>query len=73
MTKEIGNNDLFDTWAASGSITEPDLSKKNIGWILGERPTINHFNWILNAIQKKINYIFRVGVPSWPFFVRRSH
>ncbi len=65
MTKEIGNSELIDTWAASGAKQEPDLSKKNAGWLSGERPVFQFFNWLLNLFGIKINHILQNGIPLW--------
>lgn len=65
MTKEIGNSDLIDSWAANGTISEPDLSKKNSGWLSGERPAFQYFNWLFNRIFKDTNYLKRRGVADW--------
>lgn len=65
MTKEIGDNLLIDSWASAGAIVEPDLSKKEVGWLSGERPTFQNMNFLQNLYAKKINYILRSGVPEW--------
>lgn len=65
MTKEIGNSDLIDAWAYSGTKTEPDSSKKDAGWLAGERPAFQYFNWMLNLYAKQINYLLRSGIPEF--------
>lgn len=65
MTKEIGDSTLSDTWASDGGIEEPDLSKKEAGWLGAERPAYQFMNFLFNDIQKKINHIMKNGVPLW--------
>jgi hypothetical protein len=65
MTKEIGNSGLIDTWAATGSKTEPADDKKNSGYAAGERPAAQQFNWLLNDLGKKVNHILKNGIPDW--------
>lgn len=65
MTKEIGTNDLIDTWSATGTKVEPSETKKNIGWQSGERPAYQRMNWLQNLITKQINYLMRTGLPEW--------
>ena len=63
MTKEIGDSDLLDTWAATGAISEPTIDKKNVGWELQEQPPHEYANWLANILGKAVNHIMRNGVP----------
>lgn len=65
MTKEIGDSTLIDTWGATGTKIEPDISKKNQGWTLGEFPPFEFMNWIQNVFGKKINHMLSRGVADW--------
>lgn len=42
-------------WGATG--TEPDDSKKKIGWELGEKPPSDWFNWFFNRTSIGLEYI----------------
>jgi len=64
MAIEIGNQELIDTWASGGTIVEPDLTKKNQGWTLGEKPFFESMNFLQNQFGQKINYVMRSGVPA---------
>ena len=52
MTKQIGTSTLIDTWAATGSIAEPTLTKKDQGWQLGEQPPHEWMNFLQNQVGK---------------------
>lgn len=64
MAIEIGNQELIDTWASSGTIVEPNLTKKDQGWTLGEKPLFETMNFLQNQFGQKINYVMRSGVPA---------
>jgi len=51
--------DKLPRWADGGSakINEPSEAKKDIGWI-EERPSFQHFNWILNKSYEWIAYMY---------------
>jgi len=65
MANEIGSSGLLDTWGSSGTRVEPDLTKKEQGWLAGERPAHEYMNWIHAEFGKKINHIFKNGVGAW--------
>ena len=65
MTIEIGDSLLIDTWAATGTKVEPDDTKKDLGWQLGEKPPREYMNFIQNEFGQKINHILQNGVPVW--------
>lgn len=65
MTKEIGTSTLIDTWATTGSIAEPTLTKKDQGWQLGEQPPHEWMNFLQNQFGKETNYLKQEGVPKW--------
>lgn len=65
MAQTIGDSTLLDAWASSGDIVEPDLSKIEQGWLLGEQPPHEFFNWIQNTFGQKINHVLQRGVASW--------
>lgn len=65
MTKTVGNSGLIDTWAATGTQTEPNEAKKNLGWTEGERPAFDFMNFIQAQFGEKINHILANGVPLW--------
>ena len=64
MAQEIGDNGLIDTWASGGTIVEPDSTKKNTGWTLGEKPPHEFMNFLQSEFGKQINYLMRSGVPA---------
>lgn len=64
MAQEIGDNSLIDTWASGGTIVEPDSTKKNTGWVLGEKPPHEFMNFLQSEFGKQINYLMRSGVPA---------
>lgn len=65
MAKTAGNSKLFDVWAGTGNKVEPELSKKNTGWLLQEQPPYEYMNWIQNLFSMKLNYLLRSGIPEW--------
>lgn len=65
MAQEIADSTLLDTWASSGLIVEPDVSKIIEGWQLGEQPPHEYMNWLQNTFGSKLNHIFKNGVASW--------
>lgn len=45
---------VLPRWAdVGGDIVEPSSGKKDIGWVAGERPAAEYFNWLLN-----VNYLW---------------
>jgi len=65
MAKTVGNSELEDIWASSGTVVEPDLSKKEVGWQLGERPPHEYMNYIHNLLGGKMNHVMRHGISLW--------
>lgn len=65
MAQEIADSTLLDTWASSGLIVEPDISKIIEGWQLGEQPPHEYMNWFQNTLGSKLNHILKNGVASW--------
>ena len=65
MAQEIADSTLLDTWASSGLIVEPDISKIIEGWQLGEQPPHEYMNWLQNTFGSKLNHILKNGIASW--------
>ena len=65
MAQEIADSTLLDTWASSGLIVKPDISKIIEGWQLGEQPPHEYMNWLQNTFGSKLNHILKNGVISW--------
>lgn len=65
MAQEIGNSNLLEVWAASGAVVEPDISKIEEGWQLGEQPPHEFMNWLQNTFGAKLNHILSNGAPEW--------
>lgn len=65
MAQEIADSTLLDTWASSGLIVEPDISKIIEGWQLGEQPPHEYMNWLQNTFGSKLNHILKNGVSVW--------
>lgn len=65
MAQEIADSTLLDTWASSGLIVEPDISKIIEGWQLGEQPPHEYMNWLQNTFGSKLNHILKNGVAKW--------
>jgi microcystin-dependent protein len=65
MTIEIGNSNLIDAWAFSGTKTEASGAKKNTGWSPTEKPPSSEQNFLQNQADVKINHILLNGVPLW--------
>ena len=65
MAQEIADSTLLDTWASSGLIVEPDISKIIEGWQLGEQPPHEYMNWLQNTFGSKLNHILKNGVAEW--------
>lgn len=47
-------------WADGGgaSVTEPNSGKKDIGWVVGEKPAAQYFNWLLNRIWQFLAWLY---------------
>lgn len=60
------------TWATGGAatVTNPGTAKRDLGWILGEKPAHDEMNWIQNGFGQWTQYIGRqfsdtfVGAPG---------
>lgn len=65
MVKQVADSTLIDTWAATGAIIDPGVSKVAEGWRLGERPPHEYMNWLQNLLGSKINHMLTWGVPQW--------
>lgn len=65
MAQEIGNSNLLEVWATSGQVVEPDISKIEEGWQLGEQPPHEFMNWLQNTFGAKLNHILSNGAPEW--------
>ena len=65
MAQEIGNSNLLEVWATSGQVVEPDISKIEDGWQLGEQPPHEFMNWLQNTFGAKLNHILSNGSPEW--------
>lgn len=65
MAKDIGTSNLIDVWASAGPVSEPDISKKNEGWQLGEQPPHEFMNWLQNTFGEKLNHVLKNGVATW--------
>lgn len=65
MANEVGNSELVTTWAFTGTKTEPDPSKFDQGWFLGERPPFEYMNWLQNDFGKKLNQLLTFGGAEW--------
>ena len=65
MAKEIGNNGLIETWAATGSVVEPSVGKIATGWQFEEQPPHEYMNWIHRTFGRQLNYLTRAGVAAW--------
>lgn len=65
MANEVGNSNLVTTWAFTGTKTEPDPSKFDQGWFLGERPPFEYMNWLQNDFGKKLNQLLTFGGAEW--------
>lgn len=44
-------------WATTGSITIPTELKKDTGWLAGEKPPAQFFNWLLNLTYQWLFYL----------------
>jgi len=47
-------------WAESGDTTEPSDAKKQVGWVGGDRVSIEYLNWLQNRVEEKSNETVRV-------------
>src|SRR6266705_4620003 len=48
----------FPRWAdAGGVIVEPAEAKKDIGWVVAEKPPAQFFNWLLNLGYQWLVYL----------------
>ena len=65
MAQDIGNSNLLEVWASSGAVVEPDISKVEEGWQLGEQPPHEFMNWLQNTFGEKLNHVLSNGTPQW--------
>jgi hypothetical protein len=65
MAQDIGSSNLLEVWASSGAIVEPDISKVEEGWQLGEQPPHGFMNWLQNTFGAKLNHVLSNGTPQW--------
>ena len=65
MAKQIGNQELLETWASEGDVSEPFLSKKRQGWLFQEQPASSIANWLVNIQGQKLNHMLKNGVSEW--------
>lgn len=52
-------SDSVPEWATGGgaAVTEPGSGKKSLGWIIGELPPAQYFNWYQRAAYRWINWL----------------
>jgi hypothetical protein len=65
MAKDIGDSNLIDVWGATGNVVEPDISKIDEGWQLGEQPPHEFMNWLQNTFGEKLNHVLSRGAVDW--------
>ena len=44
-------------FANSGDTTEPSSTKKDLGWLVGEKPPAEWLNWLMNRNDRRINQL----------------
>ncbi len=56
----------YPRWAdVSGDIVEPTSGKKDVGWVAGEKPPAQYFNWILKNIYDWVVHFDRGSQVAW--------
>jgi hypothetical protein len=48
---------ILPEWASGGTKTEPSSAKKALGWVFGERPPFDFFNWWQDLVSDWIVYL----------------
>ena len=43
-------------------VVEPSSTKKTQGWAAGEKPTAEHFNWLMKTLSQWVDYVDTAGV-----------
>lgn len=56
--------DLTIVWAETGTVVEPDDTKKAAGYI-AEKPAFEVFNWLVNRADRFLRHIDENGIPAW--------
>ncbi|MCD6436592.1 MAG: hypothetical protein J7L15_09480 [Clostridiales bacterium] len=57
-----------DIWASSANAAnkqKPNQSKLDTGWVYGELPPHNEFNWWWNLVGQMLQHIQEYGTPAW--------
>lgn len=53
------------SWSNAGTNTDPGTGKYNVGWLVGDIPPAEYFNYILNRIDTFEKHITQFGVAQW--------
>lgn len=63
LTKPL---DLYDrVWASDGTIVSPSTEEVGDGWLVGQEPPAEVFNYLQNRTDKLISYLLQKGIPEW--------
>jgi len=57
--------DIWATHASPANKQEPPQSKKDTGWMYGEKPPHNEFNWWWNIVGMMLVHLNQNGILAW--------
>lgn len=57
-------SNINETWASTGDVVAPSVSKIQQGWIV-EAPPRQTFNWLDNRQDVMLAYLNQKGIPEW--------
>jgi len=61
----IVESELWANSANPSDIIKPDQTKINDGWLYGEKPPHEFFNWFWQFVESTILHIYQNGIPKW--------
>ena len=62
---ELLENDIWAAGAANANKAKPQQSKISSGWVYGEKPPHNEFNWWWELVGKMLVHIQQHGNAEW--------
>ncbi len=57
--------DIWATGANAANKQKPNQSKLDTGWVYGEKPPHNEFNWWWNLVGQMMQHLQEHGTPAW--------
>ncbi len=68
MAQQKPSFKILDIWANTAleaNKAKPPLTKIETGWVYGEKPPHNEFNWWWNLVGKMLVHLQQHGISSW--------